>query len=362
MSLVLAAEILPMAILGIPSGTVVQRLGSRTTMLIADCARAPILVSIPLLHSAGVLSFGLLLGIVALLGSFAPPYFASQRTILPELVGEDERRMSQANSSIEGGTAFAALIGPALAGALIPFIGTANVLYVDAGTYVVSFLLILAFVPRRRPVAAAVQHGVLAGLRFVLKDELLAPMAATVVVFGFLSAGMSAGLPVYAYDEFDGSSWIAGLFYTALGAGALVGSLLAVLVVRKVTPLRLAALGILAFSIPLWVLPFLPPWPVVFAALFVATFFTPLVNGPIIAVLTSRTPEDLRAKVMTAVISVNTLAAPLGFVIAGQVLEQWGVVPLFTAVVLGITGMAIVFAAIVWRHSEVEPVVEPATL
>ena len=44
-------------------------------------------------------------------------------------------------------------------------------------------------------------------------------MAATVVVFGFLSAGMSAGLPVYAYDEFDGSSWIAGLFYTALGAG-----------------------------------------------------------------------------------------------------------------------------------------------
>ncbi|HUG63874.1 MAG TPA: hypothetical protein VMK83_01520 [Gaiellaceae bacterium] len=31
-------------------------------------------------------------------------------------------------------------------------------------------------------------------------------------------AGMSAGLPVYAYDEFDGSSWIAGLFYAALGA------------------------------------------------------------------------------------------------------------------------------------------------
>ena len=352
MSLVLAAETLPMAILGIPSGTVVQRLGSRTTMLVADFARAPILASIPLLHSAGALSFELLLGIVALLGCFMPPYFASQRTILPELVGEDERRMSQANSSIEGGTAFAALVGPALAGVLIPFIGAPNVLYVDAATYLVAFLLILALVPRRKPVAAAVQHGVLAGLRFLLSDKLLAPMAATVVAFGFLSAGMSAGLPVYAYDEFDGSSWIAGLFYAALGAGALVGSLLAIVVVRKVAPLRLAAFGILAFSIPLWVLPFLPPWPVVFVALFTATFFTPLVNGPIIAVLTMRTPEDLRAKVMTAVISVNTLAAPLGFLIAGQVLEHWGVVPLFTAVVLGITWMAIVFAGIVWRHSD----------
>ena len=130
--------------------------------------------------------------------------------------------------------------------------------------------------------------------------------------------------------------------------------------VQKVAPLRLAALGIVAFSIPLWVLPFLPPWPVVFVALFLATFFTPLVNGPIIAVLTARTPPELRAKVITAVISVNTLAAPLGFLVAGQVLEHWGVVPLFTAVVLGITWMAIVFAAIAWQQSESEPVAEPA--
>jgi predicted MFS family arabinose efflux permease len=355
MSLVLAAEILPMAILGIPSGALVQRLGSRTTMLIADAARAPILASIPLLYAADVLTFGLLLGLVALLGCFMPPYFASQRTILPELVGEDEKRMSQANSTIEGGSAFAAMLGPAVAGLLIPILGAPNVLYVDAATYLVAFLLVLVFVPGRKAAAAAVQHGVLAGLRFLVHDRLLAPMAAVVVGFGFLGAGMSAGLPVYAYDEFGGSSWIAGLFYSALGAGAVVGSILAVFAVKRIAPLRLAAFGILAFAVPLWVLPFLPPWPVVFVALFTATLFTPLVNGPTLGVLTARTPEDLRPKVMTAVITANTLAAPLGFLVAGQVLERWGVVPLFTAVVLGITWMAIAFAAITWRHDEGEP-------
>jgi len=354
MSLVLAAEILPMALLGIPSGVIVQRLGSRTTMLVADFARAPILMSIPLLHSAGKLSFGLLLAIVALLGTFAPPYFASQRTILPELVGEDERRMSQANSAIEGGTAFAALIGPALAGLLIPFMSAPNVLYVDAATYLVAFTLVLVFVPRRKSLTASVKSGVLAGLRFVLGDRLLGPLAAAVVVTGFFGAGMSAGLPVYAYDQFDGSARIAGLFYAALGAGALVGSLLAVFAVRKVAPLRLAGYAVLAFVVPLWVLPFLPPWPVVFLALFTATLFTPLVNGPLIATLTSRTPEALRAKVMTAVISVNTLAAPLGFLAAGQVLEHWGVVPLFTIVVSGMTWIAIVLATIVLRYRDVE--------
>ena len=350
MSLVLAAEIAPMAILGIPSGTLVQKLGARNTMLIADFARAPILASIPLLHSQGMLTFPLLLGIVALLGCFMPPYFASQRTILPELVGENERLMSQGNSLIEGGAAFAAMMGPALAGLLIPFIGASNVLYVDAATYLIAFVLVLTFVPRRKPVAAAAQSGVLGGVRFLINDRFLGPIAAIVTLTGLLGAGLSAGLPFYAFSEFDGSSRIAGLFYAALGAGALVGSLVAVAAVRKVAPLRLAVFGILAFAIPLWVLPFLPPWQVVFVALFVATFFAPLVNGPIFAVLTKRTPEELRPKVMTAVVSVNTVAAPLGFLVAGQVLEHWGVVPLFTAVVLGMTWVAIVFAAIVMRR------------
>src|SRR5262245_48452919 len=164
-------------------------------MLASDLVRAPILASVPLLHAAGVLSFGLLLGIVALLGCFMPPYFASQRTILPELVGEDETRLAQANSSIEGGAALASLAGPATAGALIPFLGASNVLYLDAATYLVAFLLVLVFVPARRVGEAAVEHGVLGGLRFLLRDGLLGPMTATIVVFGFIVTGMAAGLP-----------------------------------------------------------------------------------------------------------------------------------------------------------------------
>jgi len=357
MSLVLAVEIVPQAVLGIPSGTVVQRLGARTTMLASDFARAPLLASIPLLHAAGVLSFGLLLAIVALIGCFMPPYFASQRVILPELVGEDERRMSQANSLIEGGTALAAVLGPALAGVLIPFVGAPNVLYVDAATYLVSFLLILALVPRRKPRAAAAgdEHGVLAGLRFLVHDRLLAPIAVTVVCFGFVASGLSAGLPVYAYDQFDGSARIAGFFYAALGLGAVVGSVLAVAVVRKVPPLRLSGLGVLGFVLPIWVMPFLPPAPVVFTALFVAFMFTPLVNGPAIAVVTARTPEKLRAKVITAVIAASSVSAPLGFLVAGLVLEHWGLVPLFGMAAAGMTLMALVYASIALRHRDLDP-------
>ena len=82
------------------------------------------------------------------------------------------------------------------------------------------------------------------------------------------------------------------------------------LVVKRVQPLRLAAFGIVAMTLPLWLLPLdLPAWGVM-ATLFTALLFTPLVNGPVIGVITARTPVELRPKMMTALISLSTLAAP----------------------------------------------------
>jgi len=361
MTLVLAAEIAPMAIFGIPSGMVVERLGARTTMLVCDAARVPLLAALPILHSADALSFPLLLTLVFALGCFMAPYFAAQRVILPELVGEDETTIAQANSVVEGGTAFAGLAGPALAGLLIPVIGAPNVLYVDAATYVVAFLLLAGFVPKTKRLGERATHGVLAGIKFLLRDKLLGPLGGTVIVINFLGAGLSATLPFYAYDRFSGDSKIAGLFFTAMGAGAVIGSIGAVVVVKRFPPLRLAALGIVALTIPLWLLPLdLPAWGVM-AALFTAMLFTPLVNGPTIGVITARTPVDLRPKMMTALISVSTLSAPAGFLVAGQLLEPWGVERVFAAVAIGMTGAALAFAAIALRHRD-EPAPEASAV
>lgn len=350
MSVVLAVQILPMAVLGIPSGTLVQRFGSRTTMLGSDLARAPIIAAVPILYAAGVLSFGLLLVLVAALGAFMPPYSASQRVILPDLVGENVTLMAQANSMIEGGTAAAALIGPALAGILIPFLGAPNVLYVDAATYLVAFALVLVFVPRPKPRdEAAPSGGMLDGLRYVVRDPFIGALVATIVVFGFFSAALSATLPAHAYLDF-GSPRIAGLFYSALGAGALVGTVLAVALLRRVQPLRLAASAILGVTIPLWLLGMdLPTW-VFTLALFSATLFTPLVNGPIIGTLTARMPVEIRPKAMTAVIALNTVAAPLGFLLAGQVIDRVGTSVVFFTVAAGFTAASLVFVAVVSRQ------------
>ena len=102
MSVVLAVEIAPMALLGIPSGSLIGRLGARTTMLLSDALRAPLIALVPVLHWTGHLSFGALLVIVFLLGIFTAPYITSQRLIIPELFGDDERLVSKASALFGG--------------------------------------------------------------------------------------------------------------------------------------------------------------------------------------------------------------------------------------------------------------------
>ena len=92
MGWVLAAEMLPIAIFGIPAGTLISRLGGKRTMLISDAARGPLMLVIPILHSTGHLSFPALLATTFAIGIFAAPYFASSRLVVPEVAARTSRR------------------------------------------------------------------------------------------------------------------------------------------------------------------------------------------------------------------------------------------------------------------------------
>ena len=58
MGWVLAAEMVPIALFGIPSGALIARLGAKKTMVISDAARGPLLMVLPILKWTGNLSFG----------------------------------------------------------------------------------------------------------------------------------------------------------------------------------------------------------------------------------------------------------------------------------------------------------------
>jgi predicted MFS family arabinose efflux permease len=166
---------------------------------------------------------------------------------------------------------------------------------------------------------------------------------------------MVAGLPVLAYDEFDASPNVAGAFFAALGAGAVIGSFAAVRIVPRHDPVRLGAISLVALTLPIWLLGLDLPAIGVMAVLFTSAFFGPLVNAPLIGVITTRTPEALRPKVTTAVVTVALLAGPLALLVAGPLLQSWGAQNVFFVVAAGELISSLPFAFVALRRREAVP-------
>ena len=210
-----------MALLGIPSGAVV-RAGARTTMLVCDFARAPLMASIPILYALDLLSFPRCCS-----RSCSPSASSWRRT--SRRSGRFSRSSSARTSGDVAGeqpdrgrSAFAALGGPALAGVLIPFIGAPSVLSsTPRRSSSRSRSSSAARAANGSRCADADRRGVLAGLRSCTRPP--ARAARPTIVAGRLPRlGLSAALPVLAYDAFA-SSRVAGLFY-APRRRALIGS------------------------------------------------------------------------------------------------------------------------------------------
>ena len=332
MSLVLAAEAIGLAVFGFPSARLLGRLGARRTMLLCDALRGPLMLVVPVLHWAGALSFGPLVVIAFTLGAFGAPYFAANRIILPELLGEDEETISQASALFQGATRITLLLGPVTAGVLIGVIGAPAVLVVDAATYVVAVLLVGFFVPATEAVQVeGDDRGIRAGLRWARRDPLIRAWRSCLIVGDVAWQAIFVALPVLVVVRYDANPRIVGVLFAAFGVGAVLGNVIAYRLVKRLEGLGLIAKVALIQALPLWVLIFHLPAAAVVAALFASGLGNGLINPSLHAITTLRIPLALRASVMTSLTTLHMLAMPIGIVGAGPLLDAFGVDPVFAA-------------------------------
>jgi MFS family permease len=355
MGLVLACQTFPALVLGVPAGSVVASLGSRRTLIIADASRAPLLAAIPLLHWAGLLSFPLLLALVTVIGVFSVPYSAAASSVLPEIVGESEAEVARATAQLQVAMQTTRVLGPLVAGVLIPLIGAPNLLFLDAVSYALSAVILVAFV--RAGGAVAREHrrrGVLVGVRAIRADPLLSAIL-TAALFAHIGlAALFTSLPALAYTHFHDAK-AAGLLFASDAAGSVAGGFVAVWLARRTRQLRLGVFGFALMAAAVWPLTVALPYALAVIMLFVFGLGSPLGVSPISALLTLRAPSEIRLQVMSAFFAITSAGIPLGAAVTGLVLARGGfrITYVGVAVLLGV-GAALLGAAV----RQVEPVLD----
>ncbi|HYZ20075.1 MAG TPA: MFS transporter [Gaiellaceae bacterium] len=326
---VMAAELVGFALAGLPAGPLIQRLGSRRTMLAADLVRAPLMLLVPALHWSGHLVYPELVVLALLLGTVGAPYFTAQNVILPELIGEDEATMSKAKALFQAAIRSTMLLGPPLGGVLIGILDAASVLVVDAGTYVVSFLLVVLFVPpSARTSEPDEARGILGGLRFLRREPLLRVWIPLFVVGDAGWQAFFATVPVLTVERFGADAKIAGTLFAAFGAGALLGNFASYrFLAPRIEGLRLIALSVPFQAAPLWLLTLDVGAPVMFGAVLASGIANGICNPSIHAIWTLRIPAAIRPKAMAASGTIWGVGQPLGLLVAGPVLTLFGAEP-----------------------------------
>jgi predicted MFS family arabinose efflux permease len=335
MAFVMAAEAIGALVSGLPSGTLLARLGARRSMLVADAARAPLLLAVPLCYWGGILSFPLLLALVFAAGAFSGPYFSAQRVIVPELVGEDERLVSQATAFFQGATRITMLLGPALAGVLIAAFSAPSVIVIDAATYVVSFVVVRAGVARREVAPQAEEaRGVAVGFRVIARDPLLRGWLVAFMAGDAAWTAFFVTVPFLVVHQYGADPKIAGWILAAFGVGAVVGNVGSLRVTQRFDALLIASVAVLGQALPLWVLSARIPAAAVAATIFVSGVANGFANPSIHALLTLRVPPALRPKVVAAATTIFVVSAPIGLFIAGPALDALGAHPVLVGFAL----------------------------
>jgi MFS family permease len=324
MGIVLACQTFPSLALGVPAGSVVARLGPRRTLIAADALRAPLLAAVPLLHWAGVLSFPLLLVLVTAIGVFTVPYTAASSSVLPEIVGEDEGEVARATAALQITIQTTRIAGPLLAGVLIPFVGAANLLFVDAISYAASAVVLAIFVHVGRPIAASLRRrGFLVGVRYVRGDPLLGAILVAALFAHVGLAALFASLPALAFERFHDAK-AAGLLFSADAAGSVLGGFAALWLARRVQQLRLGIAGFALMSASIWPLAIVSPYALVVVLLFTYGIGSPLGVSPVSALLTLRAPAEIRPQVTSAFFAITSAGIPVGAAVAGYALDRGG--------------------------------------
>ena len=227
--LVLIVTALPTLVFGLVAGVFVDRFDRKKILLASDLIRGLLVVAIP----TAVDSFGLvgLYAIIFLAASVRQFFDPAWESVLPEIASEEE--LAKANSFLSISSFGSTAVGFAAAGLLsslepdkitLPF-------YIDAMTFFVSFLCVLAVkLPKQPPPEQTNVGVVLSNLREGVRILWGIPVLRSLLIAGlpvFLSFGFwNVMLLPMAIRVLDGTEFEYGLQEGLTSIGFVVGALL----------------------------------------------------------------------------------------------------------------------------------------
>lgn len=322
---------------GFFGGAIVDRLGFKRTSIIADLASAVAFGLIPLLYATIGLQFWQLLLLVFIGNLLDAPGTTAREALIPELAEFAGMSLERASAGIQSVERGSRLLGAPLAGVLIAFMGTNNVLWFDAISFLVSALIVLRAVPAKQTanearVSKPYMDELKAGIKFILNERLILAIVGIVLVTNFLDAPLGGVIyPVYA-RQFFGNALDLGLIIGASGGGALIGAIVYAIFGQHWSRRAIFFGGFAIVALHFGAIALVPSLPIILLVQLISGMAAGPLNPIISTIEYERVPIEMRGRVFGAITAGAYVAIPLGVLLGGYVLE-WFDIRLVLAVI-----------------------------
>lgn len=326
-SLVSFCRTLPLLLMGLFSGPIIDYFGRRRVVIAAQAANlCAYLAMITLLWSGAAAPWNI--AIVAFcLGTAWAIDWPTRRALLPDILGKGQMVDGMLIESFL--TGISRIIGPAIAGGLIARFGAAGCYTFMAllSISALSVLIPLLYAPIERktmPFQLAPWVALGEGLRYVRSNQTILAVLVATLVMNLWVFPYSSLLPVFARNVLHQGPVQLGLLSTGTGLGSFLGLLLMNRLRQRynIGSLFIAGTGWMCIALIMFALSHYYPfsWAMLFCAGMGMSYFGTLQS----AIILLRTSDEMRSRVM-GILVLAIGGDPLGQLQIGSLAERFGV-------------------------------------
>jgi predicted MFS family arabinose efflux permease len=329
-----ALQKVPFPFVSLLAGVFVDRLPKRAVLIVCDIGRAAVLGAIPVAALLGHLEIGLLYAAALAKGVLTVFFDLAYLSYGPILVGRED--LSAANARLDSNFAVANVVGPGLGGLLVQTIGAARAVAVDAISFVISVVSLLA-IRHDEPASpakpgASVRVELAAGLRYVLGNLVLRAQIATIALTVSGVSFLDGVLYPFAYRDLHLTPGELGLALTVGGLAGFPGVWLGPRIARVIGLGPALVLGFAVFPVAMLLFPLarvLPAVPVVAGLFAIGTLFGAGADLNQLTLRQTLTPDPFLGRMNSIFRTVVWGAIPLGNFVGGVLGSSIGIVDTF---------------------------------
>jgi MFS family permease len=312
---------LPSVIVGLAAGPLIDRLSRKKLVVGSDVVRLGVFAALPFVSAP--LAIVVLAAIAGIANSFFRPAVLAG---LPNLVEDVD--LAHGTSLLQATDWAAATLGPVLGGALTAASGPDVVYWINAGTFAFSALLVLRIPSRLLQSEQAITRGhwrdLVEGLTAFKRGS---AMFAALFAFGFamLAIGLINVSEIFLAERaLHRGAFGYGMLWAATGLGLVIGSLTSGWMVERRDVTSVYPLAFLPWAAGILGAALAPNIWVATLAMVVSGFGNGLAFPMTVLIVQQYTPDRLRGRAFTVIISAHNALLGLAMLAAGALVDLAG--------------------------------------